>query len=73
MTWEEFDKLDLGALAEDQVVEAFRHSLRCDARYMELDGETNFCTETEAQREERIEAACVLETLRSNYIANHVR
>jgi hypothetical protein len=73
MTYDELDASDLSKITEDQVVEAFRQSLRMDARYMTLDGETEICRETAEQREERTDAAYVLETLRSNYIANHVR
>lgn len=73
MTWEEFEKLDLAALTEDQVVEAYRAKLRCEARYMELDGETDACRETPEQRDERMDARCIADTLELNYIANHVR
>lgn len=60
-------------ITEDQVVEAYRHMIRCKARHMVLDGETDFCRETEAQREERMDAICESDTLALQYLAQHVR
>lgn len=70
---EQMDALDLRDISEDQVVEAFRQSLRSQARYMELDGETDLCRETPEQAEERTDHLLILNTLQLNYVSNHVK
>lgn len=60
-------------ITENDVVNAFRHHLKCEARYMELDGETDFCSETDSQREEREDAMVEFDTLMLQYLSSKVR